>query len=73
MTLLFLDRAFDVILVVAGDDKASVVYELFKMRNCCFKYPVELVQPKSGKVHWLFDDFAEIHRQSNLFLENQRF
>ena len=73
MTLLFLDRAFDVILVVAGDNKASVVHELFKMRNRCFKYPVELVQPKSGNVLWLFDDFAEIHRQSNLFLEDQRF
>jgi hypothetical protein len=67
-----LDRAFDDIFVGAGDTKASVVHELFKMRNRCFKYPVELVQPKSGNVLWLFDDFAETHRQPNFFSENQR-
>ncbi|MBZ5700147.1 MAG: 6-phosphogluconolactonase [Acidobacteriia bacterium] len=43
MTLPFLDHAFDVIFVVAGDNKASVVHELFNVRNCRFKYPVDLV------------------------------
>lgn len=47
MTLPFLDRVFDVIFVVAGDNKASLVNELFKARKGSFKYPVELVQPKS--------------------------
>ena len=39
MTLPFLDRAFDVIFVMAGDNKLGVVHEIFKMRNRCFKYP----------------------------------
>ena len=72
MTLLFLDRTFDGILMVAGDNMASVVYELFKIRNRRFKYPVELVRPRSGTVLWLCDDFAETHRQPDFFNENQR-
>ena len=72
MILLFLDCGFFVILVVAGDNKASGVPEPFKMRNRCFKYPVEMIQPKNGNVLWLFDDFAETHRQPNFFRENQR-
>jgi len=47
MTLPFLDRAFDVIFVVGGDIKASIGHELFKAHKRRFKYPVELVQPKS--------------------------
>ena len=47
VTLPFLDRAFDVIFVVAGDNKASIGHELFKVHRGSFKYPVELVQPKS--------------------------
>jgi hypothetical protein len=43
------------------------------MRKRRFNYPVELVQPKSGNVLWLFDDFAEVDRPSNLFIENQRY
>ncbi len=39
MTLPFLDRAFDVIFVVAGDNKLGVVHEIVEMRNRCFKYP----------------------------------
>jgi hypothetical protein len=50
MTLPILDRAFDVIFVVAGDNKASVVHELFNAHNRRFKYPVERVQPKSRNV-----------------------
>jgi 6-phosphogluconolactonase/glucosamine-6-phosphate isomerase/deaminase len=50
MTLPFLDRAFDVIFVVAGDNKASIVHESFNVRNRRFIYPVELVQPKSRHV-----------------------
>jgi hypothetical protein len=47
MTLPFLDRAFDVIFVVAGDNKAGIVHELFTIHKRGFKYLVELVQPKS--------------------------
>jgi len=47
MTLPFLDRAFDVIFVVAGDNKATIGHELIKVHKRRFKYPVELVQPKS--------------------------
>ena len=72
MTSLFFDRAFDGIFVVAGDNKASTVPGLFEMRNRCFKYPVELVQPMSGTVLWRFGDFAETHRQPNLFSGYQR-
>ncbi len=71
MTLRFLDPAFDVIFVVAHDNKAGVV-ELFEMRKRGFKYPVELAQSKSGNVLWLFDDFAETHRQASLFSETQQ-
>jgi 6-phosphogluconolactonase/glucosamine-6-phosphate isomerase/deaminase len=72
VTLPFLDRAFDVIFVVAGDNKASVVQELFNVRNRRFKYPVERVQPKSRSVLCPRDDFAEAHRPPNLFSGNQR-
>jgi len=51
MTLRFFDPAFDVIFVVAHDNKAGVA-ELLEMRKRGFKYPVELVQSKSGKVLW---------------------
>jgi len=47
MTLPFLDRAFDVIVVVAGDNKAGIEHELFKVHKDSFKYPVELVHSKS--------------------------
>jgi 6-phosphogluconolactonase/glucosamine-6-phosphate isomerase/deaminase len=47
MTLPFLDRAFDVIVVVAGDNKAGIEHELFKVHKGSFKYPVELVHSKS--------------------------
>jgi hypothetical protein len=33
--------------VVAGDDKAGAVHELFQMRSRCFMYRVELVQPEN--------------------------
>ena len=47
MTLPFLDRTFDAIFVVAGDNKASFGDDLFKVHKRRFKYPVELVEPKS--------------------------
>jgi hypothetical protein len=50
MTLPFLDRVFDVIFVVAGDNKASIDHELFNVHKRRFKYPVGLVQPKSRNV-----------------------
>jgi len=56
MTLPMLNRAFDVIFLVAGESKADVVYEIFKAHNRRFQYPAELVQPKSGNVYWLLDD-----------------
>lgn len=72
MTLPFLDRAFDVIFVVSGDNKASIGHELFKVNKRRFKYSVEQVQPKSRIVLCLRDDLAEAHRQPNLFGEIQR-
>ncbi len=72
MTLPFLDGAFDVIFVVAGDNKAGAVHEILQMRNRCFKYSLELVQPESESVLWLFDDFAETHRQPSLLSGNQQ-
>ena len=71
-SLPFLDRAFDVIFVLAGDHKASVVHELLRMCNCCFQYPVDPVQPGIGNVLWPADDFAETHCQPSLFSENQQ-
>ena len=49
-TLPFIDRACDVIFVIGGDNKAIVVHDLFSVRNRCFKYLVELVQPGSRDV-----------------------
>jgi hypothetical protein len=72
MTLPLLDRVFDVIFVVAGDNKASIVHELFKVRKGSFKYPVELVQPKSRIALCLGDNLAEVHRQRIPFSEIQR-
>jgi hypothetical protein len=68
MTLRFLDPAFDVIFVVAHDNKAGVA-ELFEMRK---RRVSELVHSKSGKVLWLFDDFAETYCQASLFSETQQ-
>jgi 6-phosphogluconolactonase/glucosamine-6-phosphate isomerase/deaminase len=47
MTLPLLIRAFDVIFVVAGENKASIGHELFKVHKRRSKGPVEQVQPKS--------------------------
>jgi hypothetical protein len=72
MTLPVLDRAFDVIFVVAGDNKASIVHELFKAQKCRFKYPVELFQPKSRIVLCLGDNLLEVQCQPSLYSEIQR-
>ena len=66
MTFWFSGRTFDGTFVVGGDSEASVIAELFTMRNRCFKYPVRSIQSQGGNVLWLFDDFVETHRQPNL-------
>jgi 6-phosphogluconolactonase len=57
LTLPVLNRAANVLFLVAGNDKADIVYEVLKSGNEK-QYPAGLVQPVDGILSWFIDEAA---------------
>jgi 6-phosphogluconolactonase len=57
LTLPVLNRAANVIFLVAGNDKAYIVYEVLKSGNRK-QYPAGCVQPVNGTLSWFIDKAA---------------
>jgi 6-phosphogluconolactonase len=53
-----LNNAAEVILFVAGPDKAPMVAEVLGRANGAPRYPVQMVQPRNGIKRWMFDEPA---------------
>jgi hypothetical protein len=61
-----LDRTFDVIFMVAGDNRAGIVHKFSMMRSPRFEISSWEGSRSSA------DDFAETHGHQNLLRQNQR-
>ena len=55
MTAPFINRSRAVMLLVAGASKAKVLADVLEGPRQPEKYPVQLIQPASGKITWLVD------------------
>jgi len=55
-TYTLINKSHNVIFLVAGDSKASIVKDIFQSETK--KYPAQLVQPESGKLEWYTDRAA---------------
>ena len=58
MTFPVLNSAAEVILFVAGLEKAALVREALTLAAGVEKYPVQLVRPKNGIKRWMLDAAA---------------
>ncbi len=58
LTFPVLDSARAVLLLVAGDDKAEKIGEIFGEKKDTLTYPVQRVQPVQGSKDWLLDQAA---------------
>jgi 6-phosphogluconolactonase len=58
MTFPVLDSAAEVILFVAGPEKAALVAEILQRGADAQKYPVQLVRPRDGIKRWMLDGSA---------------
>ncbi len=57
LTLPVLNRAADILFLVAGNDKANIVYEVLKSGKKG-QYPAGRVQPVNGTLSWFIDKAA---------------
>jgi 6-phosphogluconolactonase len=57
LTLPVLNRAANVLFLVAGKDKADIVYEVLKSGNQQ-RYPAGLARPVNGVLSWFLDEAA---------------
>jgi len=58
LTAPFINRARDVIVVVAGASKAKTLAEVLEGPRDPQRFPVQLIQPASGRMTWLVDAAA---------------
>ncbi len=58
MTLPVLNRAAEIILLVAGAEKAPILAEVLELTTPAPKYPVQMVQPLKGTKRWMLDKAA---------------
>jgi 6-phosphogluconolactonase len=58
MTAPFINRAREVMLLVAGASKAKTLAEVLEGAPDPKKHPVQLINPTSGKLTWLVDAAA---------------
>ena len=58
MTLPVLNAASEVMLLVAGADKAAMVAEVLERTAGLTQYPVQMVRPPEGRKRWLLDQAA---------------
>jgi 6-phosphogluconolactonase len=55
LTLPVLNRAREVLVLVSGEDKASIIKEIFNQSSAESHYPIQQVAPRRGRKHWLLD------------------
>jgi len=65
MTLPVINNAVEIIVLVSGADKASIVAEILGHGANRVRYPVKMVQPRKGIKRWVLDKAAA----GQLFLE----
>lgn len=60
ITLTFptINRAKQLLVIVQGENKAEVLYEVLEGKRNPDKYPAQLIQPVKGEVLWLLDQEA---------------
>jgi 6-phosphogluconolactonase len=58
LTFPVLNRAREVLILVSGEDKAPIVSELFGQSDPKRRYPIQQVDPRRGRKHWLLDRAA---------------
>ncbi len=55
LTYPMLNRAREVILLVAGKSKAEIVKRIHTLHEPTKDYPAAIVSPKNGNLHWMLD------------------
>lgn len=55
LTAPFLNRSREIFVMVAGAGKARAVTQVFEGPREPQKFPIQLIQPESGKITWLLD------------------
>ncbi len=61
LTAATINSAFNVILLVAGEDKASALKEVIEGQRNAGKYPSQLIEPHYGTLLWMVDEAAATH------------
>ena len=51
------NRSKEIIFLITGEKKAKVLQEIFENQELK-KYPVQLIKPDNGELHWFLDDGA---------------
>jgi 6-phosphogluconolactonase len=55
MTVAYLNRAFDTLVLVSGASKAEMVNEVLVGMGQPARYPIQRIQPASGRLVWMMD------------------
>ena len=58
LTFPVLNNAAEVVFLVAGSDKASIVARIFERTPGELSYPAQRVRPSSGNLRWMLDTAA---------------
>ena len=68
LTLTFpvINRARNVLFLIAGADKAEIVRRVLQPESAEIEFPAQLVNPADGKLFWLFDEAAGRELSNNL-------
>lgn len=61
LTAATINNAFNVIFLVAGEDKASALKEVIEGQRNTAKYPGQLIEPHYGTLLWMVDEAAATH------------
>ncbi len=70
LTPAMINRAANIIFLVAGADKSSALFEVLEGNNNPEMFPAQIVNPLSGKVFWFLDESAAISLTVNRTYEN---
>jgi 6-phosphogluconolactonase len=55
MTAPYLNRAFETLVLLAGKAKAQVANRVLEGASLPMQYPIQLIQPATGKLVWMMD------------------
>lgn len=53
-----INRSKEIMFLIAGENKAPVIKQIFSNRKLKTPYPVQAVQPKKGNIIWMLDEAA---------------